>query len=233
MRIISIFLLWALFGWIGALAQSYHAEQLHVQCDSVVPDGVKPLVVDPSVSSMSSMSTSTIDTVCDSTSNVSHGSVMQSIKVSSFQQVYDDSSDLPLSGYHHKKPLLTCVSSLLIPGLGQICNGEIAKGVTFMVTTYGMGFLALNSIRAHSIGMGTLDAGVALGIYIWNIIDAASSGNQYHYKRSIVNILFKKSALGLNPVVGSVHTQDGQNMLYTSNVGIKLSYCMYGKNSRQ
>lgn len=44
---------------------------------------------------------------------------------------------------HHERSPLAAVLSYLIPGLGQIYQGRVAKGVLFMVSLLGMFFLGL------------------------------------------------------------------------------------------
>jgi len=122
-----------------------------------------------------------------------------------------------------KNPNWACVFSILVPGLGQIYNGEISKGLSFFVSTFGMGFLGLESI-SKSPSAGSINLAVALGLYAWNVIDAPRSAKQINQRNGIVEIHFKKSNLLVNPNVDCLHAQNGQEMPQTTNAGVKVTY---------
>lgn len=118
---------------------------------------------------------------------------------------------------------LACVFSALVPGLGQIYNGEVYKGVAFMVATYGVETSAVESMT-KSPALGILNAAVALGIYVWNVIDAPCSSNRINKQKGIVGFHFKNTVLLVNPNIACLHTQDGQNIQQTTNTGFRLMY---------
>ncbi|MEJ2392654.1 MAG: signal peptidase I [Gammaproteobacteria bacterium] len=84
-----------------------------------------------------------------------------------------------------RKPILAVIASLIMPGLGQVYNGQIVKGLIFFVILLVLtplsplpAWLALHS-GWHLILMVTLlFAAVALGIYIYSIRDAFRTARQ-------------------------------------------------------
>lgn len=84
-----------------------------------------------------------------------------------------------------RKPILAIIASLVMPGLGQVYNGQIVKGLIFFVILLVLtplsplpAWLALHS-SWHLILMVTLlFAAVALGIYIYSIRDAFRTARQ-------------------------------------------------------
>jgi len=125
--------------------------------------------------------------------------------------------------FQAKDPTLACGLSILMPGLGQIYNGEMSKGLSFFVSTCGIGFLGIESI-SKSPAVGSFNVAVALGLYAWNIIDAPRSAKQINQRNGFVDIHFKKSNLLVNPNVDCLHAQNGQEMPQTTNAGVKLTY---------
>ncbi|MDV0443492.1 DUF5683 domain-containing protein [Methanorbis rubei] len=67
-------------------------------------------------------------------------------------------------GYRHKSPFLALILSFFIPGLGQVYNGQILKGIGYFILTVILAFLSV-------ITLGLLFI-VYFIWWIWNIYDA-------------------------------------------------------------
>lgn len=83
----------------------------------------------------------------------------------------------------YKSPWLAFGLSYLIPGLGQLYNGEIGKGLLFAsVTILGFGVGVLPGIGQKSGSEWPLSSYLGFGIagatYLWSIIDAPISANK-------------------------------------------------------
>lgn len=142
-----------------------------------------------------------------------------------------------------KDPAVACLLSVAVPGLGQIYNGQIGKGILFMAGTLGTLTLAAatcghsyydyysnsyyNSNNNNGIAAASLVA--MIGIYIWNIIDAPVSANKINRENGIVSINLKNSRLWLNPNIDYLRAQNGQSIPQTTNLGLKLT-CSLGRN---
>jgi TM2 domain-containing membrane protein YozV len=125
--------------------------------------------------------------------------------------------------YHAKSPVLAGIFSSAIPGMGQVYNGEISKGLSFFVATCGIGFLGIESIN-KSPAAGTFNVAVALSLYAWNIIDAPRSAKKINQRKGIIDIHFKNSSLLVNPNIDCLHATNGEEISRTTNAGIKLCY---------
>lgn len=74
--------------------------------------------------------------------------------------------------YAPKNPGLAAVLSFLFPGLGQIYNGQIGKGVLFMV--------------AQAINLLLMAVAIGLALYplawVWGMVDAYKSAEKLNAK---------------------------------------------------
>jgi len=75
-----------------------------------------------------------------------------------------------------KSPGLALAASFLVPGLGQLINGDIAKGVVFFVA-YVVGIVAVIVL------VGFLIVPV---VWIWAMVDAYSSAKQWNMRHGIL-----------------------------------------------
>ena len=75
-----------------------------------------------------------------------------------------------------KSPGLALAASFLVPGLGQLINGEIAKGLVFFVA-YVVGIVAVLVL------VGFLIVPV---VWIWAMVDAYSSAKQWNLRHGIL-----------------------------------------------
>lgn len=77
----------------------------------------------------------------------------------------------------YKNPAVAAVCSFL-PGLGQMYNDEIIKGIAFMAGTYttlGAG-IGLGLTGHEDVGIGCII--VAAGLYIWSFLDAVVTSDK-------------------------------------------------------
>jgi len=143
-------------------------------------------------------------------------------------------------GYYtsRKDPVLACILSVLVPGVGQIYNGQVGKGIGMMAGTYGALLLAAVSVgdsygdyynNSYSSSNSNYQlAGISLlamvGFYVWSIVDAPLSASRINRQNGVVDINFKNSRLWLNPSVDCLRAQNGRYIPQTTNAGLKLTY---------
>ena len=75
-----------------------------------------------------------------------------------------------------KQPVLSLLLSFLLPGLGQIYNGEVGKGIGFMV---GCFFAALSVMLFVGIV-------IAPALFIWNLVDAYKGAERFNARHGVV-----------------------------------------------
>ena len=76
-----------------------------------------------------------------------------------------------------KNPALALLASFFIPGLGQLINGEAAKGI-LMFLGYAFSFVLMFVL----IGFLTAPA-----IWIWGMIDAYTGAQRWNLQRGIIS----------------------------------------------
>ncbi len=74
-----------------------------------------------------------------------------------------------------KSPGGAMIASLFVPGLGQLVNGEVAKGILFFVLAGLFGLLTIVVIGAPFL----------LITWIWAVIDAHSSAANWNHRYGI------------------------------------------------
>jgi TM2 domain-containing membrane protein YozV len=74
----------------------------------------------------------------------------------------------PVIYVKRKEPGVALLLSFLLPGLGQIYNGDVGKGIAFM-----LGFFVLIWI------------GIGIAFWIWSMIDAYQSATNINMGRRI------------------------------------------------
>ena len=127
-------------------------------------------------------------------------------------------------GVQKKNPVVSCILSILIPGLGQFYNGEPGKGIALLGMAIGSSvFVAYNMQDVYKgSGGGTYRysvygtrnetlAGLGvlawLGNYVWAIIDAPISSNrinrqsQQPYYGHLIELGGSRATLGVDPVI--------------------------------
>lgn len=98
-----------------------------------------------------------------------------------------------------KSAFLSGFLSFLIPGVGQMYNGQVGKGVLFMVGALGCsagGLAAMDGPEALSGSLVICGA----AFWIWSVIDAPISSNKKNRENGWVYVPFTKGrSLGLEP----------------------------------
>lgn len=110
-----------------------------------------------------------------------------------------------------KNPWAAGVLSFLVPGLGQVYNGEPVKGFAFFTGTvagytllylanednYSGGFLGLQTVDPDGDDtIGTIGGASVMGLWITSIVDAARSANRINRQRFSASPLIKPKHVG-------------------------------------
>ena len=123
-------------------------------------------------------------------------------------------------GIQEKNPMVSCILSILLPGVGQFYNGEPLKGVGFLGIAIG-GLVAFHygeqvvvewdgwnaRGRKRSEVLGTAGAFTFLGSYIWSAVDAPISANRINRQSQrlsyghLMEFEGSRTTLGVDPVV--------------------------------
>ena len=123
-------------------------------------------------------------------------------------------------GIQEKNPVVSCILSLLIPGVGQFYNGEPSKGIAHLgMFIGGWSFYWYNSQIVYKAGRpyGYIDkrnAGLALlgfltvvGAHVWSAVDAPISANRINRQSQqpsyghLIELGGSRATLGVDPVV--------------------------------
>jgi hypothetical protein len=111
--------------------------------------------------------------------------------------------------YLYKNPGTAALLSFLLPGLGQMYNGQVGKGIgLLLVSSAGTAVFVKGFASAASCNLGgncsssaapiVLGAGVALAASIYSIVDARRSAKRINARRG-----FRAGAIPLRPYVGA------------------------------
>ena len=80
-----------------------------------------------------------------------------------------------------KSPVLACALSVCVPGLGQVYNGEVVKGLILAGGAFGGAALAAASASSDFSNQGSvvgISLGVGIACYVWSVIDAPISASR-------------------------------------------------------
>ena len=80
----------------------------------------------------------------------------------------------------YKSPETAAIFSAIIPGAGKIYTGRIEDGITSLITTGILSFIAYDNLKADHNFRGWLFAGLAALSYAGNIYGSAASAQQYN-----------------------------------------------------
>lgn len=83
----------------------------------------------------------------------------------------------PAHSYAPKSPGLALLASFLVPGLGQVVNGEIGKGIVFLVAY----LVAIVSV-VLVIGFVLVPA-----LWVWAMVDAYRSARSWNLAHGIIS----------------------------------------------
>lgn len=79
-----------------------------------------------------------------------------------------------------KEPILSLILSVILPGLGQMYNGRMEKGLLFLVAAVAIGFLGI-VLSIITFGLVWLIFGPAyVVLWIFNIYDAYTEAERYN-----------------------------------------------------
>lgn len=123
------------------------------------------------------------------------------------------------SEWNHKEPVVSWLLSFLIPGVGQMYNGQAGKGVGMLLGYSGsIAAIAL----ADDPDITPIIGVAALGIWIWSMVDAPLYASRRNREAGFAFNLSNKSQLALCPSVDylSIPNETGNRSLST---GMKLS----------
>lgn len=122
-----------------------------------------------------------------------------------------------------KNPWISGIGSFLIPGLGQVYNGEYLKGALF----FG-GFIASYAlVMAGASGepeLATIGGLVLSGVWLWNVIDAPLSSKRINAQNGFTFNINERTNLNIMPTVEYVNLPLANNGTFTSGVKVNLSF---------
>jgi hypothetical protein len=127
-----------------------------------------------------------------------------------------------------RDPVLACAFSALVPGLGQIYNGELAKGVAFMGTTLIPLVISAQAKETNS-KLSSAFGYVALASYICNIIEAPFRATTLNSQRAILRRKYKRTSFLMAPNVDYLYATNGKYIPDTGHAGVKITFHFDGK----
>lgn len=116
---------------------------------------------------------------------------------------------VPASEVPGQNPGLAAVMSLAVPGLGQVYNGQIFKGLTIML-------VQLFNILLTALFIGWL---MLVPVWIWGVVDAhrtakrINAGTQRRYRRLVLSLTALLAAAGAVGAAGVAMLASGWNPL--------------------
>ncbi len=150
------------------------------------------------------------------------------ITMPSFIQRLTPNMDMNLQAMYlsdRKDPALSSTLSMLVPGLGQIYNGQVAKGVGFLAVTYGsLGIAAIASSNGNR-SLAAAGFATAAAAYVWSFLDAAFTSNSMNKHKGLIDIsLNGKDHLTAQPNVSSLRDPKGNFLPGSTNAGLAIAY---------
>ncbi|MBB3186047.1 hypothetical protein [Microbacter margulisiae] len=125
----------------------------------------------------------------------------------------------------HKDPVFATSFSIMVPGMGQIYNGQIGKGLVFMATSYGGLAVGAVALSSHHSGLATAGFITAAISYIWSIVDAGSTSNSINRKNNLAHIAFNPNKhLAVFPSISTLEDPQGNLVCGTTNAGLAVAY---------
>ncbi|HEY9125276.1 MAG TPA: hypothetical protein PK252_12575 [Bacteroidales bacterium] len=100
-----------------------------------------------------------------------------------------------------KNPYLSCILSAVLPGTGQLYNGQYDKGIAMLIFEIGGGAMTIYGLE-HIIKSGDIFLGGLLILSvntIWSAIDAPKSSIKINEKNGLCYELNNKMHIGLKP----------------------------------
>ena len=144
---------------------------------------------------------------------------------------YPERGRLKTTATSYREPAVAFLGSFFIPGIGQIYNGQTAKGLAFL--GWSAGSYLLFGIGYYMVAVGVIDGGAILAFggmlsagvcWVYSMIDGIMVANKINEQLGYTQVrLGKKSTLSLRP---KFEVQPLPNsaltMKATSTVGLSL-----------
>ncbi len=132
-----------------------------------------------------------------------------------------------LSG--RKDPALSCTMSLLVPGLGQLYNGQTGKGIMFMAASYGglaVGAIALSTHNNSLASVGFVTAAIS---FLWSTFDATLTSKTINRHHGLLDISLNGNHLSVQPTVSPLHDPKGNYLPRSTNAGLAVAFAFGDK----
>jgi hypothetical protein len=142
--------------------------------------------------------------------------------ISSVQRERNDAPAAPPPAYLYKNPGEAALFSFLIPGVGQMYNGQVGKGVAVLLVSAGATALIIHAgVSSTTCEFGNtcgddaaplaIGGGVFLATWIYSMVDAYGTAKRHNKQMG-----FRVGAIPVTPHVGMA--RDGR-----ANVGLSLA----------
>ncbi len=128
-----------------------------------------------------------------------------------------------------KDPALSCTMSLLVPGLGQLYNGQTGKGIVFMATSYGSLAVGAVALSTHNNGLASVGFIAAAVSYLWSAFDASITSNTINRHLGLMDISLNRNHLSIQPIVSSLRDPKGNYLPGSTNAGLAVAYAFGDK----
>ncbi|MBB3188220.1 hypothetical protein [Microbacter margulisiae] len=124
-----------------------------------------------------------------------------------------------------KDEAFSCTLSMLVPGLGQIYNGQIVKGVGMLAVSYGsLGMAAVASSKGNHT-LATVGLATAAVTYVWSLFDSFISARSINNHRDLINIAVDgKNHFSVDPSFSTLHDLQGNVLPKSTNAGFLVAY---------
>jgi TM2 domain-containing membrane protein YozV len=132
-----------------------------------------------------------------------------------------------LSG--RKDPALSSTMSLLVPGLGQLYNGQTGKGIAFIATSYGGLAIGAIALSTHNNGLASVGFVTAAISYLWSAVDASLTSNAINRRHGLMDISLKGNHFSVKPAVSSLRDPKGNYLPGSTNAGLAVAFAFGDK----
>jgi hypothetical protein len=154
--------------------------------------------------------------------------IQNEMTMPAYSQRLTSSMDMNLQTIYlsdRKDPSLSCTLSMLVPGVGQIYNGQVGKGIAFIAVSYGsLGMAAIASSNGNH-SLATVGLATAAIAYVWSFLDATLTSNALNKHKDLIDLsLNKKSHLTAQPNVSSLRDPKGNYLPGSTNAGLAIAY---------
>jgi TM2 domain. len=127
-----------------------------------------------------------------------------------------------------RDPVLACAFSIIVPGLGQIYNGELGKGIAFMGTTL-IPLVISAQAKETNAKLSSAFGYIALASYICNVIEAPFRTTTLNSRRAILRRKYKRTSFLMAPNVNYLYATNGKYIPETGHAGVKITFQFDGK----